>query len=93
MTWELDVEGRTLNHCVATYTPFCLSGQSSIWSVSRTDSFGKVDRLLTLQVHNATKEIIQARGGNNRLPTAEELRILAAWTQAGGPKVSSSLPI
>ena len=93
MSWELDEEGRTLNHCVGAYAPFCLSGQSSIWSLSRTDSSGRVERLLTLQVQNATKEIIQARGWNNRLPTAEELRILAAWTQAGGPRISSWLPV
>jgi PcfJ-like protein len=93
MTWELDDEGRTLNHCVGTYAPYCLSGQSSIWSLSRQDASGKVERLLTLQVQNAAKEMIQARGPNNRLPTAEELGILAAWTQAGGPKVASWLPI
>jgi PcfJ-like protein len=93
MAWELDDEGRTLNHCVGTYAPFCLYGQSSIWSLSRKDASGKVKRLLTLQVQNATKEITQARGGNNRLPTAEELGILAAWTEAGGPKLASWLPI
>jgi hypothetical protein len=93
MTWELDEEGQTLNHCVGAYAQFCLSGQFSIWSLSRTDTSGIVERLLTVQVQNGTKEIIQARGGNNRLPTAEEFRILAAWTQAGGPTVSSWLPI
>ncbi len=93
MTWELDEEGRTLNHCVGAYAPFCLTGHSSIWSLARTDASGRVERLLTLQVQNATKEIIQARGWNNRLPTADELRIMAAWTQAGGPRVSSWLPI
>ena len=93
MTWELDEEGQTLNHCVGAYAPFCLNGQSSIWSLSCTYSSGKVERLLTVQVQNGTKEIIQARGGNNRLPTAEEFRILAAWTQAGGPSVSPWLPV
>ncbi len=92
-TWELDEEGRTLNHCVSAYAPFCLNGQSSIWSLSRMDSLGNVERLLTIQVQNATKEIVQARGWKNRLPTAEEFRILAAWTQAGGPRVSSWLPV
>jgi hypothetical protein len=89
--WELAEEGRALKHCVGTYASLCLLGRSSIWSLSRADGSGKRERLLTLQVDNATRQLIQARGEGNRAPTAGEVQVLDAWARAGGPGAASFL--
>lgn len=88
---ELEEEGAAMNHCVATYRPLCQSGQSSIWSLSVEDAVGKVDRLLTLEVRNWGRLIIQARGRFNRVPEPDELRILSLWASVGGPCLSQGV--
>jgi hypothetical protein len=83
---DLEQEGQALEHCVASYVPVCLSGEFSIWSLA-VDTRGAVQRLLTLQVHNPQRQIIEARGKHNRQPTFEEWFVLAQWEQAGGPRL------
>ncbi len=87
---ELAEEGRAMGHCVATYWRLCESGQSSIWSLKVEDASGHVERLLTLEVRNGARRIVQARGMLNRQPTEEELGILARWEDSGGPSQSPS---
>ena len=85
---ELQQEGAAMRHCVATYWNVCASGRSSIWSMTVEDSSGQVTRLLTLEVSNAERLVVQARGEANRPPTSEELRILSLWSESGGPALS-----
>jgi hypothetical protein len=85
---ELEEEGQTLHHCVATYRALCQSGQSSIWSLTREDDAGRVERLLTVEVRNWRREIVQARGTCNRGPQPEEVRILTRWAHVGGPTIA-----
>jgi hypothetical protein len=87
-TEELQEEGASMRHCVATYWNLCASGQSSIWSLTMEDTLGRVERLLTLEVRNGQRMIVQARGEANRPPTSEELHVLALWGEAGGPSLS-----
>jgi hypothetical protein len=88
---ELAEEGAALGHCVATYRALCETGQSSIWSLSVADASGRIDRLLTLEVRNWRRELVQARGQSNRVAQPDELRILRLWAQAGGLSLSSWL--
>jgi hypothetical protein len=84
---ELEEEGKAMGHCVATYWRLCESGQASIWSLSVEDASGRVERLLTVEVWNGDRRIVQARGKMNRLPSVDELDLLARWQDSGGPTV------
>jgi hypothetical protein len=84
-TAELEEEGKKLGHCVNGYAGVCRSGASSIWSLAILDSCDRADRVLTLQVSNDRREIIQARGRFNRLIEPHEVPIVTQWASAGGP--------
>ncbi len=88
---ELEEEGLTMRHCVASYRPLCESGEESIWSLTVEDASGQADRLLTLEVRNRNREIVQARGRCNRLAEIDELHILSQWMRAGGPTLSPAM--
>ncbi len=90
-TTELAEEGAAMGHCVATYANLCRTGQSSVWSLTAEDANGHVERLLTVQVSNWQRLIVQARGKCNRVAYPEEAAVLAKWTQAGGPALSAAL--
>jgi hypothetical protein len=85
---ELEEEGTALAHCVAAYAPLCESRLSSIWSLTVESETGTAERLLTLEVRNSTREIVQARGYGNRAPLPEEVYILELWSRAGGPRLT-----
>ena len=86
---ELEEEGRALGLCVATYWRLCESGQSSIWSLTVEDASGRVERLLTLEIRNGQRWIVQARGKANDSQTDAQRAVLARWADAGGPSLSA----
>ncbi len=85
---ELLEEGIAMSHCVSTYAASCASGQVSIWTLKVADATGNEARLLTLEVRNPNRQIVQARQKFNKLPSLKELMILRRWTNAGGPTLS-----
>jgi hypothetical protein len=88
---ELDEEGRTMGHCVGSYAGSCASGRVSIWSVRIAEPPEQATRLLTLEVSNPDRQLVQARQKGNKLPGPKELMILKRWTSAGGPTLSKWL--
>jgi hypothetical protein len=90
-TEELQQERRAMRHCVASYWMRCSTGQAAIWSLTVEDAAGRVERLMTLEVRNDERRIVQARGQSNRMPNATELALLARWSDFGGPSISPSL--
>ncbi len=84
-------EGRAMSHCVGTYGESCASGRVSIWSLRVTDAWGQEERLLTLEVTNLNRQILQARRRHNKLPSPRELTLLKRWSDAGGPTLSKWL--
>ncbi len=84
-TEELQQEGQAMRHCIATYWQRCSTGQTSVWTLTVEDASGRIERLLTLEVGNGQRRVVQARGLANRMPTVEELAILARWTGLRGP--------
>jgi hypothetical protein len=88
---ELADEGRAMRHCVGSYTQSCASGRVSIWSLRMGEALGQVTRMLTLEVSNQSRQIIQARRQLNGLPSPKELAILGRWADAGGPSISKWL--
>lgn len=79
----LTEEGRAMRHCVASYARSCAEGASSIWALEREGGAG-VEKRLTVEVSNASRLVVQARGELNRRPSPEETEVLRRWaTQAG----------
>lgn len=76
-------EGRVMKHCVSSYAGSCEKGKISIWSLRQRTDEG-IERLLTIEVWNAEKRIVQVRGKLNRLPTVKESAIVGRWAGNAG---------
>lgn len=76
---DLVAEGRELHHCVYSYAGGVERGQCSIWSLRRNG-----ERAITVEVHNASQRIVQARGSCNRSPTPSEMGIVQKWADQAG---------
>jgi len=88
---ELVAEGRALRHCVATYARGCAAGRCTIWSVRRCDPRGVVS-LATVEVHRATRTVIQARGRANSIPGPRVWRLIDRWVRENALSVSRWVP-
>ncbi len=93
-------EGRELKHCVRTYADDCQKGKTSIWSLRvRPIHDSKTRRLLTIEVNNSRRAIVQVRGScnktlgsfrnNGRMMTAAAM--LRRWAQEQKLSVACSL--
>ncbi|NKB66439.1 MAG: hypothetical protein GKR89_05220 [Candidatus Latescibacteria bacterium] len=67
---ELAVEGRQLNHCVASYANNCQSGKISVWSLRLEGDQGAAHHIMTIAVNNQSRRITQVRGRHNVMPNA-----------------------
>ncbi|MCW3097168.1 MAG: hypothetical protein JWL77_2786 [Chthonomonadaceae bacterium] len=70
---ELQEEGKAMRHCVASYDRSCANGGTSIWSLrvrSPQEEMGK--RVMTIEVQNHRRAIVQARGRCNKTSTARQ---------------------
>ena len=56
-----------------------------------TDAYDRETRLLTLEVRNASRQIVQARQKLNKQASPKELSIISRWASAGGPTTSKFL--
>lgn len=74
-------EGAQQSHCVASYEIVVRAGRTSIWSLQVRAPGHDPARVLTVEVHNESRTIVQARGRSNRWPTEQELGILRLWAQ------------
>jgi hypothetical protein len=72
-------EGRTMEHCVASYASSCARGRCAIFSLTEDGA-----RRLTIEVMLQSRAIVQARGKRNRWPDPLEQRILRAWATTAG---------
>jgi hypothetical protein len=82
-TKALVAEGRTMKHCVATYAHSCASGACSIWTLE-AETFEGRSKILTVEVHNTSRSICQARGKCNMLPGEKHRGILRRWAERSG---------
>jgi hypothetical protein len=79
---ELAAEGREMHHCVYSYANWVKERAVSIWSLRRDR-----ERLLTVEVRNQNREIVQARGSFNRRATSPEINKLKHWASESGLKL------
>ncbi len=75
---ELVAEGRKQGHCVASYANSCHKGKSAIYTMDLQNKIG-ITKMLTIEVNMYNKQICQARGKYNRLPTDSEKDIFQRW--------------
>lgn len=85
---ELFDEGKTMRHCVGSYTISCQSGRVGIYALRVLTVHGE-QRLLTVEVNVRSKQITQARGKLNRKADAVEQRIVRAWATETGLSIAS----
>jgi len=76
---DLIIEGKRMNHCVATYSKNCLEKVCSIWAVQIRFPKGLTKNLLTIELVEATKHLEQIQGMCNRNPSKEEMEAIKAW--------------
>jgi PcfJ-like protein len=85
---ELMEEGQAMRHCVASYAGDCESGRTSIWSLRKRIESGRFIRIVTIEVRNNQRFIVQVRGHLNSRPATDDLAILGRWQYEGGPRLS-----
>ena len=83
-------EGRRMNHCVYSYERSIASKQTSIWSMTMEDGKGPTGNWaqLTIEVRNANKNIVQARGRFNRVASPREHSVMARWAGENGLSIN-----
>lgn len=65
----LQEEGKVMRHCVASYAPSCARGSISIWTVQIQEGAEAAKRrVMTVEVNNARRAVVQARGRCNKAP-------------------------
>jgi len=77
---ELQKEGQTMRHCVASYAQSCKMGNTSIWSftLKTIDKLWEEKHLLTIEL-NKMRTIVQIRGKHNARADEKEMRIIQKW--------------
>jgi hypothetical protein len=77
ITWTVDEilsgrglqeEGKEMRHCVASYASSCARGASSIWTLQIQEGEAQRRRVMTIEVHNSRRTVVQARGRCNKSP-------------------------
>ncbi len=70
---ELQEEGKAMRHCVASYDNSCANGNTSIWSLRvRPAQEETARRVMTVEVQNNRRAIVQARGRCNKTSTSRQ---------------------
>ena len=72
-----------MGHCVYSYAGRVERREVSIWAVTMKDGLGETGRwaMLTVEVQNDTRRIVQARGRFNRAATPREIGVLSRWAK------------
>lgn len=78
---ELRSEGHRMRHCVYSYSSSIISGKCSIWSLNVRRNDGDYS-VVTIEVENATRRIVQARGPCNRMPEPKSKEIIMEWARS-----------
>ena len=68
---QLGVEGRTMHHCIGSYSDRCVSGEVSVWSMQIVDLEAEEPdpmHILTIAINPYGRTIIDARGKYNLKP-------------------------
>ncbi|MDM7860529.1 PcfJ domain-containing protein [Alteromonas sp. ASW11-36] len=81
--WQVDeilsierllAEGIAMNHCVYGYRNAIKRGNCSIWSLRHNQQ-----RVITIEVNNASRRVVQVKGKYNREPSNAERQAVVHW--------------
>ncbi len=86
----LMIEGRTMQHCVATYIHRCARRRTSIWSM-KVQQGERRKRELTIEVFPHTRTIWQAKGRRNAPPGDVATKMLRQWAAQEGLNLAESI--
>lgn len=88
---ELIAEGHDLRHCVASYAWRIEQKQISIWSMTCKPTWEPEKKMVTIEVTNGPRAIIQARGRFNRaIEAGVEFKVMQKWAQENGLSINLS---
>lgn len=73
-------ETQRMHHCVHGYAFACWQRRCAIVTVTRAGA-----PCLTIELRLPQREVVQIRGMCNRMPTSEELEVIASWRAKLGP--------
>jgi hypothetical protein len=80
----LQIEGRSMHHCVAGYWRACVRGRSSIWSLRLREPTGATVSRCTIEVRKATNTVVQIRGPQNRRALGRLRGMIESWAAHAG---------
>ncbi|MEO1653497.1 MAG: PcfJ domain-containing protein [Bacteroidota bacterium] len=86
--WELMDEGKTLGHCVASYVYACTQKRASIWSFFRDEGKKRMTKLLTIEMNNHNRNLVQIRGAHNSRALDWQMEIIHQWVKQEKLKIS-----
>jgi hypothetical protein len=68
-SWELAAEGRTMHHCVVSYSDQCADGNTAIWSIcAQPEGQKEREGVMTVALDIKSQAVTQARGRYNAQP-------------------------
>lgn len=84
-SYELQLEGQLMHHCVAYFDQACSQGHCSIWSFRRlVENIWK--HTLTIRISGPYLEEIA--GKCNRIPTLQERKVIELWARSNNLKIA-----
>jgi hypothetical protein len=82
---SLFTEGQRMKNCVSYYTQRCVDGECAIFNVSCRDKKRAItESAATLEVHPATKRLIQAKAKCNAGVTDPAMNVITQWAKDSG---------
>lgn len=84
-SFELEIEGRVMRHCVSTYASSCYYNKTTIWSMKK-EFKNTIRRVLTIEIDPRSRTILQIRGKCNSKPNMQSYKIVLKWTKKEGLK-------
>jgi PcfJ-like protein len=75
-------EGKTMKHCVASYSFYCTKGKTAIFSMRKYWDGLLLDTLATIEVNLSLQRVVQAKGKMNRAISDEAKRMMLEWADA-----------
>ncbi|AXG73894.1 hypothetical protein DVK85_06420 [Flavobacterium arcticum] len=77
---QLYEEGYEMSHCVADYTYDCANGSTAIFSLRKyAIGAAEFERMVTIEVSPASREIVEAKGKYNEMPTQTQDKLIMEW--------------
>jgi hypothetical protein len=88
---KLVQEGTAMKHCVASYTHYCATGKSAIYSLRKYSGGMLKDILATIEVNIFLKRIVQAKANMNKPISKEAENIMTHWAMKNSLGISERL--